>query len=160
MSWWRHQSSNKSSVQGDVSVLEGSEGWVWIHCEEVQVWRFSISINTWASTRLASMWCFIIEFYGVLRVWLIIVWSQDHICGYLQSPTFGMEVCLYCSMHVLSLTLIFMVQRATWFWVCSICGPSWCCRCKISHGWSNSTWSWINCGICWGKQKETCRNES
>lgn len=58
------------------------------------------------------------------------------------------------------MTSNFMAQRAKRFWVCPICGPNWCCRCKISHGQSNSSWSWVNYSVCRRKQKETCWNES
>lgn len=92
---WRKERSNKSSVQGDVSVLEGLEGWVWIHCEEVEVLKSSISINTLASTRLANP-C------GVYN-WFL--WSVEKVtCDSLgvriifvdicNQATFRMQVCL------------------------------------------------------------------
>lgn len=122
-------------------------------------WRFSSQYFGFYKVSINVV--FIIEFYGVLTVWLVIVWSLDPVCGYLQPTQLQHAgVFIYHATHMVSLMILdLMVQESKRFWVCSICGSSWCCRCKISHGWSNSSWSWVNCGVCRRKQKEACRNE-
>ena len=53
-----------------------------------------------------------------------------------------------------------ILQGTSWFWFCPICWSCWCCRSQIPDGWPGSSWSRVDCCLCWGKQEETNWNEA
>lgn len=143
--------SGKSFVQDVLNVHEdGKKLRSWMYREEVQVWRKSqlTLILSIKKGQLSHDWLLLGTKYG--QTFCSILKPNEIDDKLLKSP------------YSFSPSNIFTFdpQGASWLWFCPVYGPSWCCKCQTWAGWICSSWTGVDCCICWRKQEEAFRNEA
>lgn len=156
LKFWRHQSSNYSSLEDDVS---GSEDWKKVGFEYIvkmfQVLKiFKWSLNWYLQGWQASACIFMLMMmFHITRDYFGIIIGKRLLVCTVQVRFLFSSVdfqWLFCA----------IVQGPSRVWFCPICWSCWCCRSQIPDGWAGSSWSRIDCCLCWRKQEETNWNEA
>lgn len=130
--------------------------WILEELKSSRIWNVFIGDHKVSRQIIIELQCQSMHFFMIGKFSNDLL-SYVHELGLITANS-GQHVMVYVLFYLCDKWLIFM-QRATWLWICPVCWPSWCCWCQISYGWSNSSWSGINCCICWRKSKEAMGNE-